>query len=83
MKRSLLALALIAGASVPAFSAEYYVVRGPDRHCRVVETKPADATIVQVGPMAFVTRDEAESQLRVLCRDEGPSVDRIQVEKVR
>ncbi len=82
MKKSLLALALIAGASAPAFSAEYYVVRGPDKHCRVVETKPADATIVQVGPMAFVTRDEAESQLKVLCHDDGPA-DRIEVEKVR
>ena len=79
MMRPLLALAIIAGVSAPAFSAEYYVVRGPDKECRVVETKPVDTTIVQVGPAAFVTREEAQSQLSVLCKDE----DSVTVKKVR
>jgi hypothetical protein len=79
MMRPLLALAIIAGVSAPAFSAEYYVVRGPDKECRVVETKPVDATIVQVGPAAFVTREEAQSQLSVLCKDD----DSVTVKKVR
>jgi len=70
MLRPLLALTMIACVSAPAFSAEYYVVRGPDKRCRVVETKPTDTTIVQVGPMAFVTRDEAESQVKVLCKED-------------
>ena len=83
MMRPLLALALIAGASVPAFSAEYYVVRGADKRCRVVETRPVDSTIVQIGPMAFVTREEAESQVRVLCKEDAGSVDRVEVERVR
>jgi hypothetical protein len=81
MKKALLAFAMIAGVSAPTFAAEYYVVRGPDKRCRVVETKPADTTIVQVGPMAFVTREEAESQVRVLCKEETGT--RIEVEKVR
>ena len=81
MIRPLLALAIIAGASAPAFAAEYYVVRDSERHCRVVETRPTDSTLIQVGPMAFVTRDEAESQIRVLCKDEP--VERIEVERVR
>jgi hypothetical protein len=79
MMRPLLALAIIAGVSAPAFSAEYYVVRGPDKECRVVETKPVDTTIVQVGPAAFVTREEAQSQLSVLCKDD----DSVTVKKVR
>jgi hypothetical protein len=83
MMKPLLALAILAGASAPAFAAEYYVVRGPDKRCRVVESKPADTTIVQVGPMAFVTRDEAESQVRVLCKEDSSTVERIEVEKVR
>jgi hypothetical protein len=81
MKRALLALAVIAGASAPAFSAEYYVVRGPDKKCRIVESRPTDSTIVQVGPMAFVSREKAESEMRVICREE--SSDRIEVERVR
>jgi hypothetical protein len=83
MKKSLLALAMIAGVSTPTLAAEYYVVRGPDQRCRVVETKPVDSTIVQVGPMAFVTRDEAESQVKVLCKETTGSVERVEVEKVR
>ena len=81
MMRPLLALAMIAGLSIPAFSAEYYVVRGPDKRCKVVETRPVDTTIVQVGPAAFVTREEAESQVKVLCKEE--TTDRVTVEKVR
>lgn len=80
MMRPLLALAILAGASAPAFAAEYYVVRGPDKRCRVVETRPAESTVVQVGPLAFVTREEAETQLRVLCKDEYGDVE---IKKIR
>lgn len=54
----------------PAFADGYYVVRGPDRECRVVETRPSDTTIVQVGPPAVKTREEAERERVVLCKDE-------------
>ena len=80
MVRPLLALAVIAGMSAPAFAAEYYVVRGPDKHCRVVETKPVDSTVVQVGPLAFVTREQAESQVRVLCKEDTSTIE---VERIR
>ncbi|WP_088348442.1 MULTISPECIES: hypothetical protein [Rhodomicrobium] len=59
----------LAALASPASADEYYVVRGPDRECRVVETRPTDTTIVQVGPLAFKTRDEAERERVVLCRD--------------
>lgn len=81
MIRSLLALAVIAGVSAPASADEYYVVRGPDKKCRVVETRPSESTVVQVGPLAFVTREKAESEMRVLCREDYP--DGVTVERVR
>jgi hypothetical protein len=82
MIRTLLTAALIAGVSAPAFAAEYYIVRGPDKRCRIVETKPVDSTIVQVGPLAFVTRDQAEEQIRVLCKDDyGRVEERVQIER--
>jgi hypothetical protein len=83
MMKPLMALAIVAATAAPAFAAEYYVVRGPDKRCRVVETKPVDSTIVQVGPMAFVTREEAESKVKVLCKEEAGSVERIEVERAR
>ena len=49
---------------------EYYIVRGPDKRCRVVESRPTDQTVVVIGDKAFVTRDEAERQVRVVCKDE-------------
>ena len=69
MKSMLVVGALVVTAS-PALSAEYYVVRGPDRECKVVETRPADTTIVQIGPVAFATREEADRERVVLCKEE-------------
>lgn len=69
MKSFVICAGLVAMAS-PALADEYYVVRGPDKECRVVETRPADTTIVQVGPLAFKTRDDAERERIVLCKEE-------------
>ena len=69
MIRAILALGIITSVAAPALADEYYVVRGPDRHCRVVERIPEDRTIVRVGPLSFKTRDEAERQVDVICRD--------------
>ncbi len=66
-----MALGITAALSAPALADEYYIVHGPDRHCRVVERIPEDKTIVRVGPLAFKSRDEAERQLKVVCRDNG------------
>lgn len=60
----------LAVTTAPAFADEYYVVRGPDHECRVVETRPTEKTYVQIGPVAFASRDEAEKQVVVLCKDE-------------
>jgi hypothetical protein len=70
MKTYALATAAPALSALPAFSAEYYIVRGPDKKCKIVETKPVDTTIVQVGPLAFKTRDDAEREIRVVCKED-------------
>ena len=57
-------------ASAPAF-ADYYIVHGPDRHCRVVERIPEGGDLVRVGPLHFGTYEEAEGQVRVVCHDNG------------
>jgi hypothetical protein len=62
---------IVTGALVvasPAFAAEWFIVRGPDKQCRVVEKRPTDKTIVVIGDKAYVTRDEAEKQVKVVCR---------------
>jgi len=64
-----LPLALVVGFATPALAAEYFVVRGPDKKCKVVETRPTDKTVVVIGNKAFVTRDEAEKQVTVLCKE--------------
>jgi hypothetical protein len=69
MKKIILAAGLGLVVSTPVMADEYYIVRGPDKECRVVETRPADTTIVQVGPLAFKARDEAEREMRVVCKE--------------
>ncbi len=66
MKKYLFALAAIATVSTPAL-ADYYVIRRPDHKCEIVASRPTDTTILQLGPLAFTTRDDAERQL-VVCR---------------
>ena len=56
--------------SSAAVAAEYYVVREKTtQKCKVVETRPTETTWIQVGPLAFKTRDEAERQVKVLCKE--------------
>ena len=54
----------------PALAAtEFYIVRGADKKCQVVETKPTTSTTVIVGNKAYTTRQEAESQLTTVCKE--------------
>jgi hypothetical protein len=71
MMKSLLVFGALVAMAAPAMADEYYVVRGADRECRVVESRPSDNTIVQVGPLAFQTRDDAERERTVLCREDS------------
>jgi hypothetical protein len=69
MIKYVLPVAILIGATAPAFAAEYYVVRGPDKKCKVVETRPTDKTMVVVGDKVYVTREEATKQLAVVCKE--------------
>jgi len=69
MIRYALAAGLVIGLSLPAFAAEYFIVRGPDRQCRVVEKRPTEKTIVVVGDKAYVTKEEATKQVAVVCKE--------------
>ena len=69
MLKYALPVVILIGATAPAFAAEYYVVRGPDKKCKVVETRPTDKTVVVVGDKAYVTREEATKQLAVICKE--------------
>jgi hypothetical protein len=68
LKYALLAVGAVAVAT-PALAAEYFIVRGPDKQCRIVEQRPTEKTIVVLGDRAYVTREEAERQVKVVCRD--------------
>ena len=76
LKSCILAAGMVFALSAPAF-ADWYIVHGPDRHCRVVEryVPGEEHDIVRVGPLSFGTRDEAEHEIRTVCRDNGYYVE--------
>jgi hypothetical protein len=60
------ASALVASASAQAVT-EYYVVQDTaTKKCTIVDKKPTTTTMVQVGPMAFKTRTEAEAGMKTI-----------------
>jgi hypothetical protein len=69
MYRYVLAAALIVGCTLPAFAEKkgFYIVRGPDKKCMVVETPPTDIT-VRIGKDVYTTQEEAEADVAVVCK---------------
>ena len=58
------ALAMSASAQV---ATEYYVVQdSATKKCTIVDKKPTTTTVVQVGPMAFKSRTEAEAGMKTI-----------------
>ena len=48
-------------------TSEYYVVQdSTTKKCTIVDKKPTTTTMVQVGPMAFKSRTEAESGMKTI-----------------
>lgn len=68
MTKYVLPIALLIGATAPAFAAEFFIVRGPDQKCKIVETRPTDKTVTIIGDKAYVTREEADKQMAVVCK---------------
>jgi hypothetical protein len=69
MLRSIVIAGLLVGVAAPAFAAEFFIVRGPDKKCQIVEKRPTDTKMVIVGDKIYVSRDEAQKQLTVVCKD--------------
>ncbi|WP_072396290.1 hypothetical protein [Hyphomicrobium sp. CS1GBMeth3] len=71
MKRIVWATVAILAICSPAIAEEYYIVReGDDKECKIVETRPTEETVVVIGDRAYVTREEAEKELAVVCEDD-------------
>ena len=49
MFRSIVIAGLLVGVAAPAFAAEFFIVRGPDKKCQIVEKRPTDTKLVIVG----------------------------------
>ncbi|HJU31824.1 MAG TPA: hypothetical protein VJ740_10220 [Hyphomicrobiaceae bacterium] len=64
-----LGAALLVGATAPAFAAEFFIVRGADNKCQIVEKRPTDTKMVVVGNKAYVTRDAAQKELAMVCKN--------------
>ena len=69
----LLAGAVLAAFAAPSFAqtttttTEYYVVQDTaTKKCTIVDKKPTTTTIVQVGPLAFKTKTEAEAGMKTV-----------------
>ena len=56
-----------AAAQTTTTTTEYYVVQdAATKKCTIVDKKPTTTTMVQVGPVAFKSRTEAESGLKTI-----------------
>jgi hypothetical protein len=71
MKRIILAAVLATVVAGPTFAqtnvSEYYVVQDAStKKCTIVDKKPTTTTMVQVGPVAFKSRTEAETGMKTI-----------------
>jgi hypothetical protein len=82
--KTILAAAILLSFAGSAVADEYYVVRGPNRHCTVTTTKPTEqTTVTQIGPLAFETREKAEDRIKTtkICSDETTTGTSVKIEK--
>ena len=71
MYKYVLTAALIVGCILPAFAAsQFFIVRGPDKKCMVVDVAPGatETKIEKIGKDVYLTRKEAEADLAVVCK---------------
>ena len=83
-KKTLLTAAIVISFAAPALADEFYVVRGPDRHCTVTTTKPTEqTTVTQIGPLAFETRERAEDRIKTtkVCSDDATTGSSVTIDK--
>lgn len=83
-KKTLLTAAIMISFAAPALADEYYVVRGPDRHCTVTTTKPTEqTTVTQIGPLAFESREKAEDRIKTtkVCSDDATTGSSVTIDR--
>src|SRR6266480_5755069 len=73
MSKYLIVIAVVGTFAVPAVAqtttttTEYFVVQDTTtKKCTIVENKPTTTTVVQVGPVAFKSRTEAEAGMKTI-----------------
>jgi hypothetical protein len=61
--------ALLFALANPAF-ANWWVVRASDKKCLVVDIEPTgkDKNVTKIGKDAYLTREEAEADVKRLCK---------------
>jgi hypothetical protein len=83
--RTLLAGAALALFIVTPSLADYYIVKDPTtKVCRIVEERPSSPGLgVQIGPLNFGVRAEAESYMRTVeeCRESGTTGGSVTIEE--
>jgi hypothetical protein len=69
LARYVICAAVAALVTLPALAqtTEYYVVQhATTKKCTIVEQKPTTTSVVQVGPLAFKSRTEAEAGIKTI-----------------
>ena len=68
--RLLLIAVLLLGFADPAL-ANWWIVRSSDEKCLVVDIEPTDndKTITKVGKDVYQTREQAEADVKTLCKE--------------
>jgi hypothetical protein len=68
--RLTLAVVIATMAGTAAFADYYIVQEKTSKQCKIVEQMPTETTWLQVGPVAFKSRDEADKQVAVVCKEQ-------------
>jgi hypothetical protein len=67
--KMIVAAAALVGVAMPAFAdSEWFVVRGADHHCQVVDQRPTtkETTIVSPDGVTYKTRTEATDAMKTV-----------------
>ncbi len=69
MIKYLVTVTILIGSATAVTAAEYFIVRGPDKKCKVVEKRPTEKTVTVIGDRGYVSREEATKQVAVVCKE--------------
>jgi hypothetical protein len=64
--------ALLVSLVTPALADEFFIVKGPDNKCMVVDKRPSTSsttTPTMVGKKVYMTRSEAEGDMKKVCAE--------------